>query len=549
MSLRIQGGIFEYEAGLSLAEISRDFARPERGPIVGARVGNDLRDLWYQPAGGEAIEWIDLTQTDGTRIFARSLSFVLIRAVRELFPEARVTIEHSLCKGIYGEIHHGRDLSAADLDAIRARMAEIIARDEPIEKAEIPLQEAIDLFARDGQDDKVRLLKYRTTPKVKVYRCGGYADYFYGYTVPRTGYLKVFGLRPYAPGFILQFPLPDNPAVLPDFADQPKLARIYGEFERWGEILDIDDAGALNDHIAGGRGPDLIRVSEALHEKKVAMIADMIYCHRERIKVILIAGPSSSGKTTFTQRLSIQLRVLGLQPLAISLDDYFVPRERTPVDADGKPDFEALTAIDLEYFNRQLIALIEGHEVLVPRYDFIRGERAPDGRRLVLAKNGGLVLVEGIHGLNEGLTPALPREHKFKVYVSALTQLNLDRHNRIPTTDSRIIRRIVRDSQFRGHNALQTIRQWPSVRRGEDRYIFPFQEEADVMFNSALPYELAVLKQHAEPLLGAIGSDVREYSEAKRLLKFLSYFLPLDPGEIPPNSILREFIGESCFYR
>ena len=306
--------------------------------------------------------------------------------------------------------------------------------------------------------------------------------------------------------------------------------------------------GRLNDHIAGGQGPDLVRVSEALHEKKIAQIADMINCHRQRVKVILIAGPSSSGKTTFAQRLSIQLRVIGLKPIAISLDDYFVSREHTPLDAEGKPDFEALTAIDLDYFNQQLLALIGGGEVTVPRYDFVQGRRASDGRRLSLAADGGLILVEGIHGLNEHLTPAIPREQKFKIYVSALTQLNLDHHNRIPTTDSRIIRRIVRDNQFRGHSALQTIRQWPSVRRGEDRNIFPFQEEADVMFNSALPYELAVLKRIAEPLLSVIGPEVEEYSEAKRLWKFLSYFLPLDATDVASNSILREFIGESCFY-
>jgi len=547
LRLTIDGRVHQYAPGLSLAAISRDFPRPGQGPIVGARIANDLRDLWYQPMEDAEVQWIDLTHPDGARIYARSLSFVLIRAVRELFPGARVTIEHSLCKGIYGEIHHGRDLSAEDLAAISRRMAEIIAGDEPIEKSELPLAEAIELFARDGQEDKVRLLKYRTVPMVKVYRCGKQADYFYGYTVPNAGYLRVFGLLPYPPGFILQFPLAEAPTILPEFADQPKLARIYYEFERWGEILDIDDAGALNDHIAGGRGADLIRVSEALHEKKVAQIADMIFCHRERVKVVLIAGPSSSGKTTFAQRLSIQLRVIGLKPVAISLDDYFISRDRTPRGQDGKQDFEALAAIDLEYFNRQLLELIGGEGVLVPRYDFIQGQRAKDGRHLQLAEEGGVILVEGIHGLNEGLTPAIPREQKFKIYVSALTQLNLDHHNRIPTTDSRIIRRIVRDNQFRGHPALQTIRRWPSVRRGEDRNIFPFQEEADVMFNSALPYELAVLKKFAEPLLCAIGPKAVEYSEAKRLSKFLSYFLPLDVGEVPANSILREFIGESCF--
>lgn len=549
--LLIEGKAFEHPSGLTLAEIAEDFVRPERGPIVGAKVGHELKDLWYVPTPGEEIRWLDLTHLDGLRIYARSLSFVLIRAVRELFPGSAVTIEHSLAKGLYGEIHHGdgRALSGEDVERIRARMAEIIARDEPIEKSEIPTAEAVALFERDGQEDKVRLLKYRTTPKLKVYHCGGIPDYFYGYTVPRTGYLRVFGLRPYGPGFLLQYPAMESPTALPEFVDQPKLARIFREFERWGQILEVGDVGALNDHIAGGRGPELIRISEALHEKKIAQIADMINCHRDRVKVVLIAGPSSSGKTTFTQRLAIQLRVLGMKPVDISVDDYFVAREETPAGEDGQPDFEALTAIDLDLFNRQLMDLIGGREVAVPRYDFVQGRRSGESRRLRLAEQGGIILVEGIHGLNEALTPAVPREHKFKIYVSALTQLNLDRHNRIPTTDSRIIRRIVRDHQFRGHSALQTIKLWPRVRRGEDRNIFPFQEEADVMFNSALPYELAVLKQYADPLLAQIGMDIEEYSEAKRLLKFLSYFLLLDAAEVPPNSILREFVGDSCFYR
>ncbi|MGE5530283.1 MAG: nucleoside kinase [Patescibacteria group bacterium] len=547
MRLTIEGRVCDYPDGRDLAAIGRDFARPERGPIVAARILNELRDLWHIPQDGDAIEWIDLRDPDGMRIYGRSLSFVLIRAARELFPGVRVTIEHSLCKGLYGEIHHGRELTGGDIAAVARRMAEIIARDEPITKSEMPLAKALDLFARDGQDDKVRLLKYRTLPTVKVYRLGELADYFYGYTVPSTGLLSLFGLRLYSPGFILSFPLPEDPVALPAFVDQPKLARIYGEFEKWGEILDLDDVGALNDHVARGEGPDLVRISEALHEKKIAQIADMLNCQRGRVKIALIAGPSSSGKTTFAQRLAIQLRVVGLKPIAVSIDDYFVPRESTPLDESGRPDFEALDAIDLELFNRQLLELIEGREVLVPRYDFVRGRQTPEGRRLRLADEGGVLLVEGIHGLNERLTAAVPREQKFKIYVSALTQLNLDHHNRIPTTDSRVIRRMVRDHKFRGHEALQTIRQWPLVRRGEERNIFPFQEEADVIFNSALPYELAVLKKYAEPLLGAIGPDVREYIEAKRLSKFLSYFLPLDAGEVPKNSILREFIGEGCF--
>jgi uridine kinase len=348
------------------------------------------------------------------------------------------------------------------------------------------------------------------------------------------------------PGFILRFPTVTSPAAIPKFEEHRKLFRIYYEFEKWGQILEVGDVGALNEQVVGGKGGDLIRIAEALHEKKIAQIADQIAADRDRIRLILIAGPSSSGKTTFAQRLAVQLRVNGLKPISISIDDYFIDRDKTPIGADGLPDFECLEAIDLELFNEQISSLIQGFPVRLPRYDFQKGQRRYRAETLRISEDQPII-IEGIHGLNNRLTSEIPKDHKFKIYISALTQLNIDDHNRIPTTDNRIIRRIVRDNQFRGHDAITTIGLWPMVRRGEERHIFPFQEEADVMFNSALIYELAILKTHAEPLLAGITPDYPEHIEAKRLLKFLSYFEPLTDCEVPLNSIIREFLGRSCF--
>ena len=404
----------------------------------------------------------------------------------------------------------------------------------------------MELFQAAGQLDKVRLLKYKTTQEVHIYKCGAYQDYLYGYMVPSTGYLKQFELKYYLPGFILRFPTWESPTEIPDFKEQRKLARIFYEFEKWGEILEVEDVGALNQQIAAGKSGELIRIAEALHEKNIAQIADLIANDSERIKVVLIAGPSSSGKTTFAQRLAVQLRVNGLKPVPISLDDYFVNREVTPLGLDGLPDFEALEAIDVELFNEHLTSLIQGLTIVLPRYNFKSGHREPGQETLRISKEQPLI-IEGIHGLNDKLTSNIPKDNKFKIYISALTQLNVDDHNRIPTTDNRIIRRIVRDNQFRGHDARWTIGMWPMVRRGEETSIFPFQEETDVMFNSALIYELAVLKRYAEPLLQKVTPDHPEFSEAKRLLKFLSYFVPMDDCEISLNSIIREFIGSSCF--
>lgn len=414
-------------------------------------------------------------------------------------------------------------------------------------KRELPILEAESLFESTGRMDRYRAIEHRNKELVTIYNCGGMDDYFYGYMAPDTGYIKVFGLKYYQGGLIIRFPDKSSPGTLPEFIEQEKLFNIYLEFKRWGRILEIENVGALNTLVKEGRAVEIVRISEALHEKKIASIADMIVESGHRKKIILISGPSSSGKTTFAQRLSIQLRVNGLKPVTISLDDYFVNRKETPRDEKGEYDYEALEAIDVKLFNRQLNDLIRGKEVELPVFNFNTGAREPSGRKLQI-DDDHVLIIEGIHGLNEKLTPEIPRENKFKIYVSALTSMNIDDHNRIPTTDNRIIRRLVRDHQFRGSSTVSTIKRWPSVRRGEEMNIFPFQESADVMFNSALMYELGVLKTYAEPLLMEIDNSTVEYSEARRLIEFLSYFLPIDPKDVPANSIIREFIGGSCFY-
>lgn len=543
------GGVTRaYPAGASLARIAGDFEIANEAVIVAAKLNNEFHDLRYIPDCGGKLTFVDLRDEDGVRVYSRSLCLILTRAAEEVFPGCKVRLEHSLCGGIYGEVYcrNNKPFTEKDLAAIAARMRKIIAADEPIVKETVSLEKAIALFEAKGATDKVRLLKYKSVPEVHLYHCGAYTDYYYGYMVPSAGYLRLFELKYYLPGFILRYPIKESPVAIPPFQEQRKLAHIFYEFEKWGQILEINDVGSLNEQVAAGKGSNLIRIAEALHEKKIAQIADKIAVDRERNRIILIAGPSSSGKTTFAQRLLVQLLVNGLKPISISIDDYFVDRFHTPIGPDGLPDYECLEAIDIALFNEHLSALIQGTPVKLPCYNFQKGVREErDEYTEVLDQQP--IVIEGIHGLNDRLTEGIPKDQKFKIYISALTQLNIDDHNRIPTTDNRIIRRIVRDNQFRGHDALKTIGLWPMVRRGEEKYIFPYQEEADVMFNSALIYELAVLKRYAEPLLRKIAPDEPEYGEAKRLLKFLSYFLPLNDCEVPLNSILREFIGNSCF--
>ncbi|TCO61755.1 nucleoside kinase [Caldanaerobacter subterraneus] len=544
MKIIVRDREYEYPENTRLEDIARDFEHLYNGIIVAAKVNNELRDLNCTISEDSVVEFVDTTVEEGTRIYRRSLTFVFIKAVKELLPGATVTIEHSLGKGLYCEIH-GYSINNKIVASIKDKMKEIIDKNLKIERKMLSREEAIRLFEKEGLMEKVRLFKDTDKEKVPVYYCDGTVDFFYSPCVPSTGYLKVFDIRFYFPGVILIAPDIYNPRSLPVFVDVPKLASIFKEAEEWAHILDINYVASLNDLIKRGGARDLILVSEAFHEKKISKIADYIASNK-MIKVVLIAGPSSSGKTSFIHRLSVQLRVNGLKPFAISLDNYFVPRELTPRDEFGNYDFESIDALDLPLFNEHLIKLIQGEEVEIPIFNFKTGEREPVGRKVKLEKNQ-IILMEGIHGLNEKLTIQIPKDNKYKIYVSAITQLNLDEHNRIPTSQTRLIRRIVRDSQFRSTDAAETINMWPRVRKGEERWIFPYQEQADVMFNSFLPYELPVLKKYAEPLLKKVSKDDPAYSIAKEMLEFLSYFYPIeDELAIPPNSIIREFIGGSC---
>ncbi|MFZ5965627.1 MAG: nucleoside kinase [Bacillota bacterium] len=539
-------GQVEADYGMTLETLCKDYQRNHNSIIVAAKVNNVLKELNYALVDDAYIEFVDLTSTDGIRIYQRSLSFVFIRAAMEIIPNCKVTVEHSLSKGLYCEIHHEKPMIEEDVEKIEARMKQIIDENVPFHKSNISVEEAKQLFTKLGFDAKTKLLDYRKRNDINIYSCGWLKDYFYGYMVPSTGYLKLFALKFYLPGVIIQHPQKESPNEIPVFEEQSKLASIFHEAEQWGKIMGVEYVANLNDTIVNRKYPELVRVAEALHEKKVAQIADMISEKKKRI--ILIAGPSSSGKTTFAQRLSIQLKVNGLNPVSLSTDDYFVDRELTPRDEKGEYDFESIEAVDVELFNDHLSKLIQGELVEIPTFNFREGKKEYNGRFMKIADDQPII-IEGIHGLNERLTADIPHDKKFKIYISALTQLNIDDHNRIPTTDTRLIRRMVRDSKYRGHSALNTIRLWNSVRRGEERNIFPYQEEADVMFNSALLYELAVLKKYAEPLLNEISTEEKEYSEAKRLLKFLSYFVSIDDDQyIPQTSIIKEFIGGSCFH-
>jgi len=540
------GATREYKKGISLLEMSKDFEHLYKTRIMAGRVDNDIKELGFQVDSDCRVQFVDLTHSDGIRIYQRSLSFVMIKAVYDLFPDRKVKINHSVTLGLYCEIEGSSQLTREEVVKIESRMHELVERKIPFIKKEVTREEAREIFEKYGRMDRYRSIEHRAKPYVTFYECDGLYDYFYGYMAPHTGYVDKFQLIYYPPGFVMLHPQKNDPTVVPVFQETRKLFNIFDEYEKWGRILGVPDIGTLNNMVRKGEINNIIRISEALHEKKIAQIADMITQSRPIKKIVLISGPSSSGKTTFAQRLSIQLRVNGLRPFIISLDNYFKNREAIPRDESGEYDFEALDAIDLDLFNLQLEMILKGYEVEMPVYDFETGSRMPEGKKLKVGEDD-ILIVEGIHGLNDKVTEGVPSEKKFKIYISALTSLNIDDHNRIPSTDTRMIRRIVRDNQFRNTDALGTLKMWPSVRRGEKLYIFPFQENADIMFNSALIYELGVLKVYAEPLLKEIDRSHPEYSEAKRLLEFLGYFLPIDCREVPLNSILREFIGGSCF--
>ena len=537
----------EYEKGMTLSEMAEDNKSMCKYKIVGAIVNNELRELWYKIEKSCTVQFIDMSSLNGNRFYSRSLSFLFIIAAKEVFPDCQVRIEHSISKGLYCEVNKGSELTKEDVEKIDSKMRELVALDIPIKKDLLSMDEARELFAKTNQQDKIDLLKHIGKDYMNVYSCYGYYNYFYGYMMPSTGSLKTFELKFYPPGLILRFPEKNDPESLPVFNEQKKLFNIFREFEKWGEILELYNVGQLNNSIHTGRILELIGTAEGLQEKKLAQIADMIANSQDKKKLILIAGPSSSGKTTFAQRLSVQLRVDGLKPIAISLDDFFKNREDTPITEDGEYDFETIDAIDVVTFNDVLSRLINGEEVEMPSFNFHTGQREWRGKRIKINENN-IIVVEGIHGLNEKLTNLIPKEQKFKIYISPLTHLSIDDHNRIPTSDLRLIRRIVRDYQFRSAPALKTIKMWDSVRRGEDIYIYPFQEDADVMFNSSLVYELCILKKIALPLLQEIDNRAPEYIEVKRLKTFLNYFLEVDTDEVPINSILREFIGKSCYF-
>ncbi|MFN2157299.1 MAG: nucleoside kinase [Anaerolineae bacterium] len=538
------GRVFEGPVGTPLEAFIHVAGTDPEAPTVAALIDNELRELTYRVEGDIEVTPITMASSDGFRIYRRSLAFLLVTAVHELYPGVTVYVDHSLTFGGYFCQVQGREnFSAEELALIEARMHEIVEENEPILKTRVPLSDAVALFEARGDDDKVGLLSRRRKSYLTLYKLRGFRDYFHGYMVPSTGYLSVFSLHLYPPGFILRFPRTNPPMQLQPIVEYPKLVSVFREYGEWMALMGIHDVGCLNNVIAGERVREVVLVAEALHEQRVARIAEEIASRQGQIRLVLIAGPSSSGKTTFSKRLSIQLLANGLRPFSLEMDNYFVDREKTPRDEQGQYDYESLNALDVPLFNRDLLRLQNGEEVTLPRYNFRTGLREIGDK--VRLQRDHVILVEGIHGLNPNLVPDIPPELSYRVYVSALTQLNIDKHNRVPTTDTRMIRRIVRDAAYRGYTAQETISRWGSVRRGEKRWIFPFQEHADVMFNSALLYELAVLKPFATPLLLQVKQGSTEHVEAKRLMAFLEWFEPLAPDLVPDNSILREFVGGS----
>ena len=491
------------------------------------------------------IEFLDITNSSGLRTYTRSLFFVLYKALRDLFPGTRLRIDTPVSNGYYCRLLSENGVTPEVVEQLKRQMQKIIDDDLPFHRITCPTEEAIRRFKEDGLDSKVKLLQSLGSLYTTYYTLGDTADYFYGSLLIRTSQLYLFDLIPYGDGLLLRIPDPANPDKLRPLTEQTKMFEVFREQHRWNEILTVTTVGDLNYACANGHTNDLIHISEALQEKKISAIADTI-TSRPDVKVVLIAGPSSSGKTTFAKRLSVQLAVCGIRPMAISTDDYFVDRVRTPRDEKGEYDFEHIEAMDIELLTSQLNALIAGEEVEPPRYDFLTGKSVPSGRKLKLQENDILIL-EGIHALNPRLTEGVDDRHKFRIYASALTTLLLDDHNYIPTTDNRLLRRIVRDHKYRARSAQETIAQWPSVRRGEERWIFPFQENADVMVNTALLFELAALREQALPLLEEVPENAEEYSEAYRLRKFLSYVKPIPILGLPPTSLLREFLGGSSF--
>lgn len=543
ISLAVEGyGELQMLEGTTLLDVSKKVHGSDHMRYLGARVNNEIYPLYKDAEDGFQIQFLDNRDVDGYRIYTKTISAVFIMACKELYPDKDAIIHHFLGPGLYAELDDRHGISFRETEILQEKMEEIIKRDIPIKRSDYSREEALEIFREHDYSDKVRLISSMDKDTVSIYRIGDHTDSFHGYLAPSTGFVDEFKLKYYYPGVIILFPSRKNHYNMDNFKDQKKLAKIFNESNNWLEILDLANIGSLNERINNGHLRDLILISEALHEKRIAQIADKI-CADPDINMILIAGPSSSGKTTFAHRLSVQLKVNGKRPISISMDDYFVNREDTPLRKDGEPDFESIDAIDLDLFNSDLVKLLEGESVQLPKFNFITGKREASGKWISVDRDHPII-IEGIHGLNPKLTIDIPEKNKFKVYISALTQLNIDNHNRISTTDTRLIRRMVRDVKFRGNEPSRTFEMWQGVRSGEEKFIFPFQEEADAMFNSSLVYEMSVLKKYIMPLLQEVTPESVYYSEAKKLLKFLKYFNPIeDESCIPPNSILREFIG------
>lgn len=538
------GRVFTGERGASLEKLLQQLPEWDNPPIMGAVVNGELRELTYPIEMDSRIRLVTMGDDDGARIYRRSITFLLEAAFEELFPNLVMTLDHSVSAGGYFcQLADESVLTRNELEKLKARMQELIDANLPFERTSVPLQEAIQYFAAKKLDDKVKLLKYRQKEYLILYRLGNHQDYHHGYMVPSTGYLKWFDLELVGEGFVLRFPRRNSPKTIDPMPSYPKLLSTFRQYGNWLKRLGIESVGALNDTIQAGNIREIILVSEALHELQIIDIAQHIAEKADEARIILIAGPSSSGKTTFSKRLSVQLLANGFSPYPVEMDNYFVNRELTPKDASGQYDFESLGAMDTQRLSADLKRLIAGEEVRLPHYNFREGRSEP-GEMVKLEKDQILIL-EGIHGLNPQLLPNIDPASTFKIYASCLTQLNLDRYNRISTTDTRLIRRIVRDSRERGYTAQQTIGRWESVQRGEKEYIFPYQENGNKLFNSALVYELSALRLLAEPLLRQVPYGTPEYVEAKRLLAFLEWFLPIDTSLVPDNSILLEFVGGS----
>lgn len=536
-----------YPLGITLAEIKDDLQVKLKNPVLGALVNNRIKELSFVVVKNKKVEFIDYSHPDGMRLYVRSLVFILYAALREVFPQVKLKMMHGISRGYYCELSGlERPITDSDIFAIKTEMRQWIEKDVVFKKIGLPTEEAVEICKSQNLNFKAKLFAQQGSLFTYLYFMDGMANYFYGHLVPSTGYMQVFDLVQYYEGLLLRIPDPQKFSEVQPYSKLDKLFGVFQEHKDWAELLEVPNVANLNEFTLNGESGEIIKISEALHEKKIAEIANLISDRKGMVKIVLIAGPSASGKTTFSKRLMVQLAVNGMKPTMISLDDYFVDREKTPKDQNGEYDFEAIEAIDIEFFNQQLIQLFNGETIELPKFNFTVGRKFPSGKKLRLGP-GSILIVEGIHGMNPDLVPHIEPANTFKIFLSALTQISIDDQNHISTTDNRMIRRMIRDSKYRGYSAQDTIRRWPSVRAGEDKNIFPYQENADVMFNSALIYELAVLKKYAEPLLKSVPESQVEFSESNRLLKFLSYFKDIDDQEIPPTSLIREFLGGSSF--